>query len=229
MKNAWLIMYSLLLLLSMTTNVWAERPVARVDVIQGRAAYERDGQQFPLVVDQTLFSGDYITTSSDGRLLIRFMDNTTARVGSGARVKMARLQPNENRDGSLSASFEVVKGMFRYSSGAGAIGRHEIDIKVGNSITAGIRGTDVFVKSGAEEDWVCLIEGKVQVHSGDVGALLDERREFFVVKHGQAPEPIDFLDEKTFRKWLRGTEVLQNPDALRQGHPEVTVGQVDFF
>lgn len=229
MKNAWLMICGLLLLLSITANVWADRLVARVDVIQGRAAFERDGQQLPLVVNQSLFSGDYITTSSDGRLLIRFMDNTTARVGSGARVKMERLQPNETRDGSLSASFDVLKGMFRYSSGAGSIGRHEIDIKVGRSITAGIRGTDVFVKAADDKDLVCLIEGQVQVRSGEVSALLDERRQFFVVKQGQAPEAIDFLDEKTFNKWLRDTEVLQDPNVLRQGHPNVMVGQVDYF
>src|SRR5262249_39986566 len=57
------------------------------------------------------------------------------------------------------------------------------------SVTAGIRGTDIWGKSDDRRDLVCLIEGKVEVSRGsDAPVTLDQPLDFYVApKDGSAP------------------------------------------
>jgi hypothetical protein len=207
------IRYGLILLFLVFFNAAsANTPLAHVEAIQGRAAYERNDLQRPLMLGHELLTGDYITSSPDGRILLRFSDGSTVRIGPNARVKIDYLQVKSPQEKNrLMAGFEVLKGIFRYSSESTHIEGREVNLKAGR-ISAGIRGTDVFVKVAEDKDWVCLVEGQVQVQAEGVSAILNRPREFFVFQHDKTqPEAIAILNEMDFYKWLTDTEFTPSP------------------
>src|SRR5664279_4939853 len=58
------------------------------------------------------------------------------------------------------------------------------------TITAGIRGTDLWGSSDAERDLICLLEGRITVfHPLDQGREMSEALSFYVAPKGAAPDP----------------------------------------
>lgn len=179
-------------------------PVAVVEAIQEAAAFQREGRQQPLKKGIELFSADIITTGSDARVVIRFSDGSLARIGAHARVIIDRLiPPSTKNEGGLTGVFEVLKGIFRFSTASSV----DVKIHVGNTISAGVRGTDVYTHAKVDKDIVCLIEGKVKVQAGEVTDWLTQPKAGFVVPKGKAPLPISLIPEETFQKWLVNSEL----------------------
>jgi hypothetical protein len=178
--------------------------VAVVEAAVERAAFQRYGGQQPIKVGTLLRSGDIITTGGDARVRIR--DGSLVRIGAYARFEFDRLIPPKKR-GRLTGVFNVLKGIFRFTSSKSR--KPNVEIQVGNVIAVGIRGTDVFTSAKANKDIVCLIESKISVQAGNVTAMLTQPREGFVVPKGKPPLPVRLIPEEKFQKWLRNSE-LQN-------------------
>lgn len=105
----------------------------------------------------------------------------------------------------LTAVFKVLKGVFRFTGGHSE--PIDVKIRVGNSISAGIRGTDVYTQAQPDQDLVCLIKGQVSVQSGKVTAMLKQPREGFIVPKGSPPLPISKISEELFQLWLKNSEM----------------------
>jgi len=181
-------------------------PVAVVEAVQEAAAFQRHTRQQPLKKGIELLTGDIITTGNDARVLIRFSDGSLARIGAHARVEIERLiPPAAKNEGGLTGVFQVLKGIFRFSTTSSRA--VDVKIHVGNTISAGIRGTDVYTHAKVDKDIVCLIEGKVKVQAGEVTEWLTQPKEGFVVPKGEAPLPISLIPEETFQKWLINSEL----------------------
>jgi hypothetical protein len=181
------------------------KPVAVVEAVQEAAAFQRESRQQPLKKGIELLRGDIITTGSDARVVIRFSDDSLAKIGAHARVVIERLIPppaNKEEEG-LTGVFEVLKGIFRFSTSR----RVDVKIHVGHVISAGVRGTDVYTHAKVDKDIVCLIEGKIKVQAGEVTQWLTQPKEGFVVPKGKAPLPISLIPEETFQKWLVNSEL----------------------
>jgi hypothetical protein len=179
--------------------------VAVVEAVQERAAFLRDGWQQPITIGTQLQNEDVITTGGNARVRIRFPDGSLVRVGEFAQVKFDRLIPPAQKKGRLTGLFNVLKGVFRFTSGHTS--RPDVKIEVGHSITVGIRGTDVYTHAKPNKDIVCLIKGAVSVEAVDVEAMLTQPREGFVVPKGQAPLPVRVISEEVFQKWLENSEM----------------------
>lgn len=202
-------------LLCLTFNVTA----AVVEAIQEQAFLERGGTKTPLQVGQTLRASDYITTGENARVVVRLVDKSLARVGQSSRVKLAYLKPPAENNGVFGGKFNVLHGVFRFTSTVK--GQREVEVQVGRSITAGIRGTDLFVMAGEDKDWFCMIEGEVQVKAGKVNILFSKHRQYLIVPKTPSdamstdeslnpdvePLPMGYLDEATFEKWIHWTEL----------------------
>jgi hypothetical protein len=180
-------------------------PIAVVEAVQEAAAFQRESRQQPLKKGIELLRGDIITTGSDARVAIRFSDGSLARIGAHARVVIERLMPPpaDKEEGGLTGVFEVLKGIFRFSTSR----RVDVKINVGHVISAGVRGTDVYTHAKVDKDMVCLIEGKVKVQAGEVTEWLTQPKEGFIVPKGKAPLPINLIPEETFQKWLINSEL----------------------
>jgi hypothetical protein len=178
---------------------------AVVDAVQERAAFQREGRQKPLAKGIELYAGDIITTGAKARVVIRLADRSLVRIGAHAQVKFEQLNSPVSKSEILTAVFNVLKGVFRFT------GSHDnpldVKIRVGNSISAGIRGTDVYTHAQADKDIVCLIAGQVSIQAGEVKAMLTQPREGFIVPKGSPPLPISLISEEKFQQWLKNSEI----------------------
>jgi len=179
--------------------------VAVVEAVQERAAFLRDGGQQPITIGTQLQNEDIITTGGNARVRIRFPDGSLVRIGAFATVKFDRLIPPAEKQGRLTGVFNVLKGIFRFTSSHTS--RPDVKIRVGHAITVGIRGTDVYTHAKADKDFVCLIEGAVIAQAGDVQVMLTQAREGFVVPKGKAPLPVRLISEDIFQNWLDNSEI----------------------
>jgi hypothetical protein len=180
-------------------------PAAVVEAVQARSTFQREDRQQPLVQGVKLYAGDIITTGANARVVIRLPDNSLIRIGAYAHVQFEQLIFPVSKSAILTAVFNVLKGVFRFT------GSHsepiDVKIRVGNSISAGIRGTDVYTQAQPDKDLVCLIKGQVSVQSGKVTAMLKQPREGFIVPKGSPPLPISQISEEIFQLWLKNSEM----------------------
>ncbi|HEU4646898.1 MAG TPA: SPOR domain-containing protein, partial [Burkholderiales bacterium] len=85
------------------------------------------------------------------------------------------------------------------------------------TVTAGIRGTDLWGKSAPEREIVCLIEGTIEVGAeGETPVLMDQPRQFYQRLKGET-QPVGLVDATQLAQWARETEIAEGRGAARSG------------
>lgn len=187
---------------------------ARVALLQPPAWIERAGTQGALPPGAMLRPGDRIETGAAGRVHLALADGSVVKLGSEAQFELPAL----TADGEvLRGVLRVVKGAFRYTTLAlGALRRRELDVHIGPTITAGIRGTDIWGKSDPARELLCLIEGSVEVASpGAAPQRMDQPLTFYVVPRGEPPLPVQPTPPGQIEQWAVQTEMRAQAPALR--------------
>jgi hypothetical protein len=188
---------------------------------------ERAGHARPLIPGIDLQSADIIRTGAGARVLIKLPEGSQIKLGENAVFRMDGLNDADGVKSPFSAVLDVVKGAFRFTTSVLAKHR-ERDVQVHvATITAGIRGTDVWGKSDDERDLVCLLEGKISVeHVGEAGfQMMEDPLSFYVAPKDRAALPISKVDSaKVQNDWSPQTEP-QAGHGLAQagGHWKLTV------
>jgi hypothetical protein len=196
-------LFGIVFALLLSASAWAEAP-AVVEAVQKSAWLTRQDTVITISAGTEIQSGDRIHTGADSRVVLRFTDKSLFKIGEYAKINFDRLQAAAKQGEAFQGVIEVTAGAIRYTSTTP--GERDIKVKVGTA-TAGIRGTDVWGKSGGDKDFICLLEGKISVSSGDTSAELTQPLQFFVVPKGQAPLPVSFLEEEKLKKWALETEL----------------------
>ncbi len=216
----------LLVLSLLSVPAWAA-PQAIVDAVQAPAWRERDGRAEALAPGMELKSRDRIRTGEGSRVYLRLADGSTVKVGENGLLTAERLGPST--PSFLSAALDVARGAFRFTTEK--LGRplqRDVSIRVA-TVTAGIRGTDVWGKSEPERDFVCLLEGRISVshRDGDVREM-DEPLTFYAAPRNLPPTGIERADPETVRKWAAETEIAPGEGAARRGGKwKVMLGEAD--
>lgn len=195
-----------LLMLMMFSLPTMADTTAIVERVQEKAAYQRQGNQYPVTLRTELRSGDIITTSRNARIQIRFPDDSFVRIGGGARVGFNRLIPPAKNKGVLKVVFNVLKGVFRFTSNTK---KHDVKINVGNSMTIGVRGTDIYTNAQPDQDAVCLITGEIIIQSGKLKVTLNQHREGFIVPKNGLTKGLPIrrvIPNDQFDMWLEKSE-----------------------
>ncbi len=192
--------------------------LATVEAVQSPAWLERAGHVEPLAPGLPIRDGDNLRTGEGARLTLRLAEGSTVKLGENAGLALHGQGPRPER--SFKGAMEVLRGAFRFTTEAvrRLRGDRELAIRVGTA-TVGIRGTDVWGKSGDEKDLVCLIEGSIQIsHAALAGGPLamKDANTFFVAPKGAAPLPVGPVDPNQLRQWARETEILPADGALRR-------------
>jgi cell division septation protein DedD len=169
----------------------------------------------PLAPGVELRSGDEVRTGPGARLTIKLAEGSVVKLGEKASMRIAELAPD--RAGVFAAALSVVEGAFRFTTDVLAKPRRrDVSIRVA-TVTAGIRGTDLWGKSGAERQIVCLIEGKIEVGAeGEAPVTMDQPRQFYQRDKGQT-QPVGFVDPVQLAQWARETEIAEGAGAARLG------------
>ncbi len=201
-------------------------PTAVVEGVQMPAWVERAGVKQPLAAGMELQATDRISTGANSRILLRLAEGSRIKLGENAQVSLDRLaQRQDNRQTFLQAVIDVSRGAFRFTTDAkaGLLSRREVDIRV-STVTAGIRGTDLWGKSAGDRDIVCLIEGRISVQrEAEQPVNLDQALQFYIApKAGGRPDtsrPVQLatVTAEQLTQWAAETEIAAGQGAARRG------------
>jgi len=212
-------MWALALLLLVAPWVQAAS-LLTVEGVQAPAWVERDGQRQPLAAGMALRNGDQVVTGNAARALLRLSDGSTIKLGENGRLALADLgsQRGTTAKQLVTASLDVLAGAFRFTTTALYKFRGERDVKVKIvTVTAGIRGTDVWGKAAADRDIVCLIEGKIAVTRGADSFTMDEPLSFFIAPKNAPALPVSRVSNEQLAQWALETDIPAGGGAARKG------------
>jgi len=194
----------------------ADAPPAVVEAVQMPAWIERGGARVPLAPGMGLQSNDALRTGVDARLLVKLADGSSVKLGENAQLQLATIAAR--RDGVFVSAMNVLQGAFRFTTDALAKSRRrEVSVTVA-TITAGIRGTDLWGKAAADRDIVCLIEGRIEVsRQGDPTITMDQPLSFYIAPRGQPAQPVAPVNPEQLKQWATETEIADGRGAARRG------------
>ncbi|MBV8658137.1 MAG: FecR domain-containing protein [Burkholderiales bacterium] len=201
-----------------------------VTAVNMPAWIEHNAQMRPLAPGMRLDSHDIIRTGHGARVLISLPEGSQVKLGEDAVFRLENLNVSDGSKTPFTATLDVIKGAFRFTTALLAKQRQrEVAIHVA-TITAGIRGTDIWGKSDNERDLVCLLEGKISVaHAGESALTMDEPDSFFVVPKDQPAQPVAKVDPaKVAQEWAPQTEPMPGHGlAMAGSHHRLTVATVN--
>lgn len=191
--------------------------LARVVAVQPPAWLLHAGGRGAVLPGTALVAGDLLETGADGRVHFEAGEGSTIKLGQQARLALPELRyvhtPEQPR-GLYQATLHVIKGAFRFTTGLlGKAHERDITLKVGDTITSGIRGTDVWLKADEQQDLLCLINGRVEI-GGASPLLMDQPRTFYVVLRGQPPQKVVPVPDGKFDEWFPQTDLKPSEPAL---------------
>jgi hypothetical protein len=209
-----------LLMLAAASAPAASRPNIVVEGVQMQAWVEHaNGARDPLAVGMTLNNKDRIYTGPGSRALLRLADGSLIKLGENGLLTLDDLgQSKISLKDVVTASLDVVSGAFRFTTQALYKFRGERDVKVRIvTLTAGIRGTDLWGKAENARDIVCLIEGKITVTRGNDAFTMDQPLSFYIAPRNEPPQPVAPVSPKQLEEWARETEIGAGTGAIRKG------------
>ena len=209
---------ALLLLAAAWFAAAADQPL--VEAVQSPAWVERAGGREPLAVGMPLNDNDRVVSGAAARVLLRMPEGSLVKLGENAQLALDRLGTRREREGTVvTAALDVLRGAFRFTTQAltGFRGRRQIDIRVA-TVTAGIRGTDVWGKAADDRDIVCLIEGRITVQrQGEPQFAMDQPLSFYIAPRNAPALPVQPVPAEQLRTWAAETDMAPGGGSARRG------------
>ena len=190
------------------------QPAAVVEGVQMPAWLERSGRISPVAPGMALRPGDQLKTGAGSRLLVKLSEGSLVKLGENGTLRIAEMAPSSD---VFRAALRVLEGAFRFTTDLAAKQRRrDVSISVA-TVTAGIRGTDLWGRSRDERQIVCLIEGRIEVGAeGEQPVTMDQPRQFYVRDKGQT-QPLAFVEPQQLNQWAKETEIERGKGAARVG------------
>ena len=199
-------------------------PVAVVEGVQMPAWLERGGVRQPIAPGMELRESDRIFTGDHARILVALPEGSKVKLGENAQLTLDAFKANRQDQGVfMKSALNVVKGAFRFTTSAldKLRSRREVDIRFA-TITAGIRGTDVWGKQAGDREIVCLIEGKVEV-ARELGGVksapvtMDQPLQFYIAPKDKPSLPVAAVSPEQLKQWSEETEIGTGTGAATRG------------
>ncbi len=204
-----LLLTVLSVLLMCTTALAGARTLTVEAVVSPAWVEHAGGGREPLVPGTELRNGDRVLTGSGARALLRMAEGSAIKLGENASLGVDRLA-----DKGIAASrivsgvLDVAQGAFRFTTrvfGAPRASR-DLNIRIA-TVTAGIRGTDLWGKSSTERDVVCLIEGRIFVQHQDQAFTMQDPLSFFIAGRDGKRQPVAPVPAAQLQEWATETEI----------------------
>ena len=182
-----------------------------VDSLNYPAWVERGTDTLPLAPGDRLQTGDLVHTGALGRVWLKLEGGNMIKLGQDARFAIDDAEFREGEQGPvLEATFNVLKGAFRFTSGFFTIrrpGPHRLDFQVG-AITASVQGKDILGRAGEGEDFIALLEGRIEVASADQDPVVLDRALTRYRKAKREPaDPVNSMDRSMVEGLAAETEL----------------------
>lgn len=197
----------------------AAAPSATVEGVQMPVWVVREGHLRPLGVGVALKDKDQIRTGANSRVLLRLAEGSLVKLGENATFNLENTKQESIGSKLFSATLSVLKGAFRFTTQAASKFRGDRDIKVKfHTVTAGIRGTDIWGKVTPTQDLVALIEGKVTVTRGDDEPIIMQDPNSYYLALADAPaQAVQPIPAGQLEAWSLETEIIDGQGAARRG------------
>ena len=187
---------------------------AMVEGVQMPAWLERNGVKSPLLPGMELKPGDKVLTGGDSRVLVKLSEGSVVRLGANGQLRFVEINATQQL---FKGVLEVLEGAFRFTTDVAAKGRkREVSIRA-SQVTTGIRGTDVWGRSAAGNEIVCLIEGAVEVTAqGEAPVRMDQPLQFYRRIDGKT-QPVGTVEPSQLEQWRAETELEAGKGLARAG------------
>ena len=190
-------------------------PNAVVEAVQMPAWVERGGAKIPLAPGMELRDNDQLRTGANSRLLLKMAEGSHIKLGENGSLKLDGMM--QRKDSVFAAALRVAEGAFRFTTDALVKGRRrEVNITVA-TVTAGIRGTDLWGKSAPNKQIVCLIEGKIEVTPPNEAPIVMDQALQFYVRENERSLPVGRVDPDQLKLWSLETDIEAGKGATRRG------------
>lgn len=202
------------------SSAYGEPPAAIVDGVVMPAWLERAGKRQPVYPGMLLQERDRIETGANARILLTLPEGSKIKLGESAQLGFdALVAKREGEQGAifLKSALNVVTGAFRFTTSvlSKARSRREVDIRLA-TVTAGIRGTDLWGKQGGAKEIVCLLEGQIEVSRDPVAGqstapvLLDQPLQFYIAPKDKPTLPIGRVPDAQLAQWTEETDIARD-------------------
>jgi cell division septation protein DedD len=171
-------------------------------------------RKIPVLPGMQLKAGDKLVTGGGSRLQVRLSEGSVVKLGENGSLQLKELEPSKTL---FRAALGVLEGTFRFTTDLAAKNRRrDVSISVA-TVTAGIRGTDLWGKSVPDRQIVCLIEGKIEVGApNEAPVTMDQPRQFYRREKG-ATQPVGLVEEAQLVEWAKETDIEKGKGAARRG------------
>ncbi len=176
------------------------------------------GAREPLVPGAELRDGDRVLTGNGARALLRMAEGSAVKLGENASLGVDRLSDRGVATSRIvSGVLDVAQGAFRFTTRVFGSPRASRDLNIRiATVTAGIRGTDLWGKSSAERDVVCLIEGRIFVQHRDQAFTMHDPLSFFIAGRDGKRQPVAPVPAAQLQEWATETEIAPASGASRR-------------
>lgn len=190
-----------------------------VEGVVSPAWLERAGKREALRTGMALSDRDRVITGPRARAMLRMSEGSAVKLGENATLAVDGLSDSKKGDTALvKASMDVVKGAFRFTTGVFGKPRAERDVGIKfGTVTAGVRGTDLWGRSIDKDDLVCLLEGRISVQHAKKEFEMNEPLQFFVVPRNEPAKPVGKISKAQIDEWALDTEITEGLGATRSG------------
>jgi hypothetical protein len=194
----------------------ADPPPAVVEAVRMPAWVERDSGRTPLAPGMSVRSNDTLHTGPDARIQLKLAEGSSVKFGENGELRLDEVGTRE--DNLFVATMKVLAGAFRFTTDAVArLRQREVSVGV-STVTAGIRGTDLWGKAAPDRDIVCLIEGRIEVmRPGELTVSINEPLSFYVAPKGRPALPVQRVNPAQLQQWANETEIAAGTGAARSG------------
>jgi hypothetical protein len=187
---------------------------ATVEGVQMPAWIERNGVKSPLLPGMELKPGDKVIAGADSRVMVKLAEGSVVKLGANGQLRFVELNATQQL---FKGVLDVLEGAFRFTTDiAGKNRKREVSIRAAQ-VTTGIRGTDVWGRSAAGNEIVCLIEGAVEVAAqGEAPVRLDQPLQFYRRVDGKA-QPVGTVEKSQLDQWSAETDLQAGKGIARAG------------
>lgn len=202
-------------------------PDVSVQAYTSPAWVSRDGIMQPLTPTTSIKAADQIVTAEGGRAILHLGDGSTVKLGENAKfVIEATSQSKAGGRNLFKAGLRLLEGAFRFTTAALAKSRSDRDVTISlATVTAGIRGTDIWGKAAPNRDFIVLLEGKAEMKRRDEpSVMLDKPLSMIDAPSNVASPPITSVPMDLVQKLALETEIESGSGGSRaNGRWKVTV------
>jgi hypothetical protein len=127
---------------------------------------ERQGTRQELTPGVALQNRDRLLTGTNARVEVRLRDGSVLRLGGDTHCEVNALGVREPE--VFTAAIDVAQGAVRFTTGelARSLRQRAVNLRLG-TLTASVRGTDLWGTADATGDRICLLEGRITLLQPD--------------------------------------------------------------